>query len=173
VKDENNTKINENIIEYNINSESQSQQYTLNDILTFDHIKDNFDLKFYYGMNNTNINSFNNSTTYTQLQDGYSSLPDNLLYSTVGDRLVEECSGIDNLQVSEMYLLVLIPLIWFGTGICVIVFYCKYKRFRSSYERLREEAEMSGGNNSEGSGNGNNSVNQIAENQLQLEVNEW
>jgi hypothetical protein len=56
--------------------------------------------------------------------------------------LDEECTVIDNFTSYEMYILFLIPFVWMGTGFCVLLFYCKYKRARSEYDRLREEREL-------------------------------
>lgn len=137
------------------------EDYNFDTILSHNQTLLDSDLKFYFDIH-ADIDYYL-GPTYKSLTTDQLSTSDSSLYLTKGDRLDEECTVIDNFSSYEMYILFMIPFIWLGTGLCVLLFYCKYKRARHDYDRLREERElvsMGGTSRNEYEG----------DNQLQLEV---
>jgi hypothetical protein len=97
-------------------------------------------LTYYFKLENKN---YYDKETY-DFSEKNLKIDDNLLYLSNRGSIEEECSVIiSNFATNEVYILLIIPFIWLITGFCLIVFYCKYRKARHDYNRLRQEIELS------------------------------
>lgn len=110
-------------------------------IMNFTYVVTNPDLSYYFNIDTKNKNYYKGDT-YTKLPEDNLDLIDESIYLQQGRKFVEECSLMENLDGSVIYLIFVVPLIYFSAGFCVIVFYCRYRKMRNEYERLREEKTL-------------------------------
>ncbi len=48
-----------------------------------------------------------------------------------------------NIETSILLIIIIVPTVYFLTSLCLIIFYCKYKRVTWNYERLKQELDTS------------------------------
>jgi hypothetical protein len=62
-------------------------------------------------------------------------------YLDKGKKVEVSCSVFDNLDSVYIFLAVLAPFIYIITSAVLVMIYCKYKRAREVYQKLRNEIE--------------------------------
>lgn len=127
--------------------------------MNYNDVKECPDISSYYHLQNK---KYYESDTF-DFDEKNTKIDDNLLYVSNGGTIEEECSVIvSNFSYNDTYFFLVIPFIWIMTGLCVIVFYCKYKRVKTEYNRLKEEIELSPTRSN---------IENHNDNSLQLEIN--
>ncbi len=65
----------------------------------------------------------------------------NDVYLDKGKKVAVDCSVFDNLDSVYIFLAVLAPFIYIITSAILVMIYCKYKKAREVYQKLRNEIE--------------------------------
>ena len=52
------------------------------------------------------------------------------------------CNFYDNFDNSLLIIVIILPIVYFFVTICLVVYYCKYKRVRNQYQMLRNEVDV-------------------------------
>jgi hypothetical protein len=112
----------------------------LGNIINENTIKENPALKYYYSKQYLSPSDRTPHIYLPPLKEYNTTIDDCDIYVN-NSKEDEHCTLIDNLDNSVIVLVIVLPSFYFLVTICMIVFYCKYKRIRSQYQVLRSEVD--------------------------------
>ena len=154
-------KINNNII-----SDTKWENKTFDsdsNLLSESSLNSDSDLKSFFTRNSNSTRNLNtNSTNWESLQtttdpkDSY--INDNTGYIEDRQETIA-CQFYENLNKDLYIIAIVVPVFYVVFIICLILFYCKYRRVSSQYQLLKGETEVNtGGNNTGGDSGKKNDV---------------
>jgi hypothetical protein len=104
-------------------------------ILNKTQVANHKDLKqiFYFSINSTDETESNKIIFKLNYNDD--------IYLDKGEKVEVKCSVFDNLDSIYIFLAVLAPFIYIITSAVLVMIYCKYKKAKEVYQKLRNEIE--------------------------------
>ncbi len=109
-------------------------------VISKEMVEKNYFLEYYfkqlYKKNNSNVISFSLHVVNSTILN----TTDEELYVNKSKEEVS-CNFYDNFDNSLLIIVIILPIFYFFVTICLVVYYCKYKRVRNQYQMLRNEVD--------------------------------